>query len=85
MAQIRSVLLTKEGFTITARQAQSKIQSLRKAKARDPELFELNGGSLDLLQLYQHIQQTKKMEQNPQSKIETMRVEEIVQIKNSRA
>ncbi|MCW4047340.1 MAG: hypothetical protein NWE99_07240 [Candidatus Bathyarchaeota archaeon] len=60
MAQIGSILLTKEGFTITISQAQSKIQALRKAKARDPELFELNGGSLHLLQLYQHIQQTKK-------------------------
>ena len=60
MPKIKSILLDKEGFTITARQAQSKIQTLRKAKTRDPELFELNGGSLDLLQLYQYIEQAKK-------------------------
>jgi hypothetical protein len=60
MPKIKSILLDREGFTITVRQARSKIQTLRKAKARDPELFELNGGSLDLLQLYQFIEQTKK-------------------------
>jgi len=60
MPQVKSILSTKEGFTITVRQAQSKIQTLRKAKAKDPELFELNGGSLDMLQLYQFMEQTKK-------------------------
>jgi len=48
----KSILLDKEGFSITVRQAQSKIQTFRKAKARDPELFELNGGSLDLIDPY---------------------------------
>jgi len=60
MPKIKSILLDKKGFTITVHQAQSKIQTLRKAKTRDPELFELNGGSLDLLQLYQYIEQAKK-------------------------
>jgi hypothetical protein len=60
MPKTKSILLDKEGFTVTVRQAQSKIQTLRKAKARDPELFELNGGTLDLLQLYQFVEQTKK-------------------------
>ena len=68
MPKIKSILLDKEGFTITARQAQSKIQTLRKAKARDPELFELNGGSLDLLQLYQYIEQAKKWNGTSQCK-----------------
>lgn len=56
----KSVLQDKNGFTITIRQAQWKIRSLRNAKAKDPELFELNGGSLDLLQLYQFVQEEKK-------------------------
>ena len=56
----KSILQTKEGYTITVRQAQWKIRSLRNAKARDPELFELNGGSLDLLLLYQFVQEEKK-------------------------
>jgi hypothetical protein len=60
MPKIKSILLDREGFTVTVRQAQSKIQTLRKAKARDSELFELNGGSLDLLQLYQFVEQAKK-------------------------
>ncbi|MBT0160785.1 hypothetical protein G4O51_12465 [Candidatus Bathyarchaeota archaeon A05DMB-2] len=60
MPKIKDILSDREGFTLTVRQAQSKIQTLRKAKARDPELFELNGGSLDLLQLYQFIEQAKK-------------------------
>jgi len=68
MPKIKSILLDKEGFTITARQAQSKIQTLRKAKTRDPELFELNGGSLDLLQLYQYIEQAKKWNGTSQCK-----------------
>ncbi len=57
---LKSVLLDREGFTITIRQALAKIRSLRKAKAKDTELFELNGGSLDLLQLYQFVQEEKK-------------------------
>ena len=54
-----SILLDKDGFEITIRQALAKIRRLRKAKAKDPELFELNGGSLDLLLLYQHVEQAK--------------------------
>lgn len=56
----KSVLLDKKGFEITIQQALAKIRSLRKAKARDPELFDLNGGSLDLLLLHQHVEQLKK-------------------------
>ena len=56
----KSILLDKDGFEIAIQQALSKIRRLRKAKAKDPELFELNGGSLDLLLLYQHVEQLKK-------------------------
>jgi hypothetical protein len=56
----KSILLDKDGFEITIQQALAKIRRLRKARARDPELFELNGGSLDLLLLYQHMEQAKK-------------------------
>jgi hypothetical protein len=56
----KSILQTKEGFTITTRQALAKIRSLRMWKARDPEFFELNGLWHDLLQLYQFIEQAKK-------------------------
>lgn len=56
----KSILLDKDGFEITIQQALAKIRRLRKAKAKDPELFELNGGSLDLLLLYQHVEQLKK-------------------------
>jgi hypothetical protein len=55
-----SILLDKDGFEITIRQALAKIRRLRKARAKDPDLFELNGGSLDLLLLYQHMEQAKK-------------------------
>jgi hypothetical protein len=55
-----SILLDKDGFEITIQQALAKIRRLRKAKAKDLELFELNGGSLDLLLLYQHVEQLKK-------------------------
>jgi len=55
-----SILLDKDGFEITIRQALAKIRRLRKARAKDQELFELNGGSLDLLLLYQHMEQAKK-------------------------
>ncbi|MEM3641476.1 MAG: hypothetical protein QXU45_09610 [Candidatus Bathyarchaeia archaeon] len=53
----KSILLDKDGFEITIQQALAKIRRLRKLKAKDPELFELNGGSLDLLLLYQHVEQ----------------------------
>jgi hypothetical protein len=56
----KSILLDRNGFEITIQQALAKIRRLRKAKAKDPELFELNGGSLDLLLLYQHVEQLKK-------------------------
>lgn len=56
----KSILLDKDGFEITVQQALAKIRRLRKAKARDQELFELNSGSLDLLLLYQHVEQLKK-------------------------
>jgi len=56
----KNILLDKEGFEITVRKALAKIRSLRKAKAKDPELFELNGLWHDLLQLYQYIEQAKK-------------------------
>jgi hypothetical protein len=58
----KSILLDKDGFEITIQQALTKIRRLRKAKAKDPdpELFALNGGSLDLLLLYQHMEQAKK-------------------------
>jgi hypothetical protein len=56
----KSILLDKDGFEITIMQALAKIRRLRKAKAKDPELFELNGGSLDLLLLYQHMEQLQK-------------------------
>jgi hypothetical protein len=56
----KSILLDKDGFEITIQQALAKIRRLRKAKAKDPELFELNGGNLDLLLLYQHLEQYKK-------------------------
>jgi hypothetical protein len=56
----KSILLDKDGFEITIQQALAKIRRLRKAKAKDLELFELNGGSLDLLLLYQHVEQLKK-------------------------
>jgi hypothetical protein len=56
----KSILLDKEGFEITIRQALAKIRRLRKARAKDPELFELNGGNFDLLLLYQHVEQLKK-------------------------
>jgi hypothetical protein len=55
-----SILLDKDGFEITIQQALAKIRRLRKARAKDQELFELNGGSLDLLLLYQHMEQLKK-------------------------
>jgi len=55
-----SILLDKDGFEITIQQALAKIRKLRKVRAKDPELFELNGGSLDLLLLYQHMEQLKK-------------------------
>jgi hypothetical protein len=55
-----SILLDKDGFEITIQQALAKIRRLRKARAKDPELFEFNGGSLDLLLLYQHMEQLKK-------------------------
>ena len=55
------ILLDRDGFEITISQASGGIRRLRRAKARDPELFELNGGSFDdLRQLYQFIEQTKK-------------------------
>jgi hypothetical protein len=54
-----NILTDKEGYTLTPQQAQWKIRSLKTAKQRDPELFELNGGDLDLLQLQQHIQLSK--------------------------
>jgi hypothetical protein len=53
-------LLHRDGSEITIQQALTKIHSLRKAKAKDPELFKLNGGSHNLLLLYQHIQQAKR-------------------------
>jgi len=56
----KSILLDKDWFEIAIQQALAKIRRLRKAKAKDPELFELNGGSLDLLLLYQHVEQLKK-------------------------
>jgi hypothetical protein len=56
----KSILLDKDGFEITIQQALAKIRRLRKARAKDPELFELNGGSLDLLLLYQHVEQQRK-------------------------
>lgn len=56
----KSILLDKDGFEITIHQALAKIRILRKAKAKDPELFELNGGNLDLLLLYQHVEQYRK-------------------------
>jgi len=56
----KSILLDEDGFEIAIQQASAKIRRLRKAKAKDPELFELNGGSLDLLLLYQHVEQLKK-------------------------
>jgi hypothetical protein len=56
----KSILLDKDGFEITIQQALAKIRRLRKARAKDPELFELNGGSLDLLLLYQYMEQAKK-------------------------
>jgi hypothetical protein len=52
--------LDRNGFEITIQQALAKIRRLRKAKAKDPELFELNGGGLDLLLLYQHVQHYRK-------------------------
>jgi hypothetical protein len=55
-----NILLDKDGFEITFQQALAKIRRLRKARAKDPDLFELNGGSLDLLLLYQHMEQLKK-------------------------
>jgi len=57
---LKSVLLDRDGFTITIRQAQWKIRRLKMAKARDPELFELNGGWHDLLLLYQFVEQNGK-------------------------
>ncbi|MEM1540780.1 MAG: hypothetical protein QXJ07_05300 [Candidatus Bathyarchaeia archaeon] len=56
----KGILLDKDGFEITIQQALAKIRRLRKAKAKDSELFELSGGSLDLLLLYQHVEQLKK-------------------------
>jgi hypothetical protein len=56
----KSILLYKDEFEITIQQALAKIRRLRKARAKDPELFELNGGSLDLILLYQHVEQYKK-------------------------
>ncbi|MCS7113975.1 MAG: hypothetical protein RMJ15_09770 [Nitrososphaerota archaeon] len=56
----KNILLDKDGFEITIQQALAKIRRLKKLKAKDPELFELNGGSLDLLQLYQFAEQAKK-------------------------
>ncbi len=56
----KDILLDKDGFEITILQALAKIRRLRKLKAKDPELFKLNGGSLDLLLLYQHVEQLKK-------------------------
>jgi hypothetical protein len=37
-----------------------RLRYLRKLKIRDPEFFELNGGSLELIMLYQHLQIVKK-------------------------
>jgi len=56
----KNILLDKEGFEITVRQALAKIRNLRKWKAKDPEFFELNGLWHDLLQLYQYIEEAKK-------------------------
>jgi hypothetical protein len=57
---LKSVLLDRNGFGITVQQALARIRNLRKAKTRNPELFELNGGSLDLLLLYQFVEQHEK-------------------------
>ena len=56
----KSILLNRNGFEITTRQALAKIRSLRRWKARDREYFELNGLWHDLLLLYQFIEQEKK-------------------------
>jgi len=54
------IILDKDGFEITFQQAVARIRRLRKARVKDPELFELNGGSLDLLLLYQHVENSKQ-------------------------
>jgi len=58
--RIKSILLDKNGYCITVRQAAWRIRYLRSKKAKDPELFELNGGSHNLLLLLQYVQETKK-------------------------
>jgi hypothetical protein len=54
----KSIFLDKDEFEITFQQALAKIRRPRKARAKDPELFELYGGSLDLL--YQHVEQQQR-------------------------
>jgi len=57
MSKIKNgnVLLDKDGFEITVRQALARIRSLRKWRERDPEFFELNGLWHDLLLLEQFV------------------------------
>jgi len=48
----------------------SNFGELRKARVKDPELFELKRGSLDLLLLYQHVE---KLKTNPPNRGERNR------------